>query len=374
MAERAGAKEIAGHAPQARWNGGWPREGGGGFALGLAQRGIQAENLRRFRTAVAGALAHLEMRRQEINDLNVFPVADGDTGDNMALTLRAVLDELDRLQAGSGERSLAELDREEIVESVARAALLGARGNSGVILSQLIRGAAEELSSRPGELIDPSLLGAAMLNAANRAYSSVREPAEGTMLTVAREMAHQLVADVAHHAADLKLPADAGPAEQDAVIAAALERALGVGEEAVKKGPQLLAALREAGVVDAGAVGLTVIFAGVIAALRGEEPPAVAVPPARVSHPHHTSSTYRYCTNFVVTGSGLEAERFIPPLEELGDSVLVVGDETTLRVHLHTDNPQRATALFEHHGEVSNLDVADMRRQIAARAARLGGG
>ncbi len=154
-------------------------------------------NLVRFRAAVAGALAHLESRRQEVNDLNVFPVADGDTGDNMALTLRAVLAELDRLQAG-GERTIDEIGREEIVHSVARAALLGARGNSGVILSQLIRGAAEELVSRPGQLIDATLIGAALANAADRAYSSVREPAEGTILTVAREMAHKIVTDVAH--------------------------------------------------------------------------------------------------------------------------------------------------------------------------------
>ncbi len=155
-------------------------------------------NLVRFRAAVAGALAHLESRREEVNDLNVFPVADGDTGDNMALTLRAVLDELDRLQGSDGTRTIDEIGREEIVQSVARAALLGARGNSGVILSQLIRGAAEELVSRPGELIDATLIGAALANAADRAYSSVREPAEGTILTVAREMAHQIVTDLAH--------------------------------------------------------------------------------------------------------------------------------------------------------------------------------
>ena len=128
-------------------------------------------NLVRFRAAVAGALAHLESRREEVNDLNVFPVADGDTGDNMALTLRAVLDELDRLHGSDGERTIDEIGREEIVQSVARAALLGARGNSGVILSQLIRGAAEELVSRPGQLIDATLIGAALANAADRAYS-----------------------------------------------------------------------------------------------------------------------------------------------------------------------------------------------------------
>ena len=151
---------------------------------------------------MAGALAHLESRREEVNDLNVFPVADGDTGDNMALTLRAVLDELDRLQGADGRRTIDEIGREEIVQSVARAALLGARGNSGVILSQLIRGAAEELVSRPGQLIDATLIGAALANAADRAYSSVREPAEGTILTVAREMAHKIVTDVAHSAGE----------------------------------------------------------------------------------------------------------------------------------------------------------------------------
>src|SRR6476620_2546101 len=110
-------------------------------------------SLVRFRACLKGALAHLESRRQEINDLNVFPVADGDTGDNMVLTLEACLAEVDRLAEASGERPLDEIGRVEIVDSVARAALLGARGNSGVILSQLIRGAAEELISRPGELI-----------------------------------------------------------------------------------------------------------------------------------------------------------------------------------------------------------------------------
>ena len=134
-------------------------------------------SLLRFRTVVEGALGELEARRQEVNDLNVFPVADGDTGDNMALTLRAVLDELDRLSEYEGP--LDEIGREQIVHSVARAALLGARGNSGVILSQLIRGAAEELISRPGELVDPVLIGAAMARASDRAYGSVRAPGRG---------------------------------------------------------------------------------------------------------------------------------------------------------------------------------------------------
>ncbi len=331
-------------------------------------------NLIRFRAAVAGALAHLESRREEVNDLNVFPVADGDTGDNMMLTLKAVLEELDRLQGSDSSKTIDEIGREEIVQSVARAALLGARGNSGVILSQLIRGAAEELVSRPGQLIDAALIGAALANAADRAYASVREPAEGTILTVAREMAHGIMGDVAHGRDAGALGPATEPAEQDLAIASTLERAVSAGQESVKRGPELLAALREAGVVDAGGYALTVIFAGVVAALRGDAPPDLDhYAPAKITHPEHSSSTYRFCTNFAVTGRELVPSRFTEALEALGDSVLVVGDPTTLKVHLHTDDPERATALFHGAGEVSHLDVADMRAQVAEREERLRG-
>jgi uncharacterized protein len=331
-------------------------------------------NLIRFRAAVAGALAHLESRREEVNDLNVFPVADGDTGDNMVLTLRAVLAELDRLQGSDSAKTIDEIGREEIVQSVARAALLGARGNSGVILSQLIRGAAEELVSRPGQLIDATLIGAALAKAADRAYASVREPAEGTILTVAREMAHGIMADVAHSEDAGRLGPATEPREQDLAIAKTLERAVEAGTDSVKRGPEMLAPLREAGVVDAGGHALTVIFAGVVAALRDEAPPELAhYAPAKITHPEHSSSTYRYCTNFAVTGHDLAPSRFSSELEQLGDSVLVVGDPSTLKVHLHTDQPERATALFEGIGEVSHLDVADMRVQVAEREERLAG-
>jgi len=327
-------------------------------------------SLVRFRYVLEAGLAHLEARRQEINDLNVFPVADGDTGDNMALTLRAVLDELDRL-GSDGERLLDEIGRDEIVDSVARAALLGARGNSGVILSQLIRGAAEELVSRPGELVDPVLVGAAMARAADRAYASVREPAEGTILTVMREMASRVVSDLAHME-QTRLRPESSNEEQNTLLADVLTRALEAGEESVERGPDLLPILREAGVVDAGGYGLIVLVAGVIAALQGAEPPPLAHhAPARVTHPQHASSTYRYCTNFAVTGSDLDASRFIRELEEIGDSVLVVGDRTTLKIHVHTDDPDAAQRLFEGDGAVSHLDVADMLEQIEGRSERL---
>ncbi len=339
------------------------------------QTAVTDTNLVRFRAAVAGALAHLESRRHEVNDLNVFPVADGDTGDNMVLTLRAVLAELDRLQGADGNRTIDEIGREEIVQSVARAALLGARGNSGVILSQLIRGAAEELLSRSGELVDATVIAAALDTAAECAYDSVRNPAEGTILTVAREMARRIASEVQEDPERARLHPDAAPETQDRAIAATLERAVAAGQESVKRGPELLAALRDAGVVDAGGYGLTILFAGVVAALRGDEPPPLDhYEPARIHHPEHSSSTYRYCTNFAVTGEALDAARFTAPLEALGDSVLVVGDESTLKIHLHTDTPELATAVFDGAGEVSHLDVADMRLQVAERAARLTGG
>ena len=327
-------------------------------------------SLVRFRSAVAAAYAELEARRQEVNDLNVFPVADGDTGDNMAMTMRAVLDELDRM---NGE-PIDVIGREAIVHAVARAALLGARGNSGVILSQIVRGAAAELVSRPGELVDPVLVAAAFARAADAAYESVRDPAEGTMLTAVRAMAHRVAQDLAHMDT-VRLGPDASPQEQDELLAEVLERALEAAKDAVQKGPDQLAVLREAGVVDAGAYGITVLIAGVIGALRGQQPPPIAHElPARSLHlPQHESSQYRFCTNFAVSGEGLEGSDFVPKLEEIGDSVLVVGDDKTLRVHVHTDEPDSAAALFEGVGEVSRFDVADMREQIADRRLRISG-
>lgn len=325
-------------------------------------------SLIRFRAVVEGALLEFESRRREVNDLNVFPVADGDTGDNMALTLRAVLDELDRLSA---QGDIDDIGRDELVDSVARAALLGARGNSGVILSQLLRGAAEELISRPGELVDPVLVAAAMARAADRAYFSVREPAEGTILTVVREMAARVASEIAHMD-EPRLHNEVPDDQQNAMIAGVLEAALRSGELSVARGPELLPILREAGVVDAGGYGLTVMFAGVIAALRGTAAPELAHhAPARITHPQHQSTTYRYCTNFAVTGQGMAPTSWTEPLEELGDSVLVVGDGHTLKVHLHTDEPECATALFDGEGEVSHLDVADMTEQVADRTERL---
>ncbi len=331
-------------------------------------------SIARFRRVVTAAYASLEERRQEVNDLNVFPVADGDTGDNMAMTMRAVMEELDRLDG----LEVDEVGRTELVQALARAALMGARGNSGVILSQIVRGAAEELASRPGELVDPVLVASAFASAADAAYASVRDPAEGTMLTVFREMAHSIARQLAHlDAGRQRLGKGVSDERQDAVLAEVLEQAIAEGQRAVERTPEQLEVLRESGVVDAGGYGLVLILAGVVAGLRGESsevPEVTHHEPARLSRPHHADSRYRYCTNFIVSGAGLEAREFLPRLEGMGDSVLVVGDEVTLKVHVHTDEPESAVAIFDGAGEVTNLDVGDMREQIVEREARLASG
>src|SRR4029077_4654168 len=178
------------------------------------------------------------------------------------------------LSTASEQRTIDDIGRDEIVASVARAALLGAPGTPGVILSQLIGGGAEELASRPGELVDPVLIGAALARAADQAYGSVRAPAEGTILTVVREMAARVASELAHMS-EARLGPDATNDRQDKVIADVIEQALEAGQESVRRGPDLLPVLRDAGVVDAGGYAITVLLAGIIGALRGTAAPAI---------------------------------------------------------------------------------------------------
>jgi DAK2 domain fusion protein YloV len=314
----------------------------------------------------------LEERREEINDLNVFPVADGDTGDNMARTLRAVLDALDELTEDG--RAIDQIGRDEIVQTVTRAALLGARGNSGVILSQIVRGLAEELASRPGQRIDPALAAAALARARDAAYESVRNPQEGTMLTVIREIASRVSQLVAHMDSTHFTP-ETTDAEQNAAIARLMAGAVSVGEESVARSPELLPLLKESGVVDSGGYGMVVIMSGILAALSGDldAPSRVAhhAAPLHAGAASHQSSRYRWCTNFAVSGVSLVADSFRSGLEQIGDSLLIVGDSSTLRVHVHTDEPEQATALFDGHGEVIDLELEDMQAMAAARNRRL---
>jgi uncharacterized protein len=333
---------------------------------------VSDPSVERFHRVVRVAYEHLLERQQEINDLNVFPVPDGDTGDNMAGTIRAVLNGLDGLRSNS----LAAVDRNYIVQTVAHSALMGARGNSGVILSQIVRGAAEVLSTRRGELIGPALVRDALARASEEAWNSMADPREGTMLTVIREI-HAAVAAKIDELERTELTSGVAEAEQDAMLAELMVIAIAAGQEALERTPEQLDVLAEAGVVDAGAYGLLVILAGLVSGLTGQEASDSPIPHQTASPAHgsvHFDSRFRYCTSCIVTGQALDPRAVAPLLEELGDSIAVVGDATMLKVHVHTDTPGRARAVCAEHGDVHQFEFTDMRRQIAERDDRLAGG
>jgi fatty acid kinase len=285
-----------------------------------------------------GALAALDQSRQRIDDLNVYPVPDGDTGTNLTLTVRGVVEALDASRA---------TDRQALAREATRAALMSARGNSGVILSQIIRGAAEALAGSDD-------LARAFRGASDEAYAAVRKPVEGTMLTVIRELAEAAEA--------------APPLEPAELLALLVER----GEEAVARTPEQLEVLREAGVVDAGGAGLVELVRGLAAAAAGETPaPPAELPRPTVEAIHLEPSRFRYCTTFVIEGEGLDAAALEPELERLGDSLLVVGDPSALKVHVHTDDPGAALSLGTRVGAIEGVEIADMLRQTEEREERL---
>jgi uncharacterized protein len=296
------------------------------------------------RELVAGASTSLERSRQRIDDLNVYPVPDGDTGTNLALTVRGIVDALDR----SGARDRAELARE-----TTRAALMSARGNSGVILSQIVRGAADALGS--ADAVDTEAIASAFRAASDEAYRAVRKPVEGTMLTVIRELAEEAE----------RLQAGT----PDALLAAVVAR----GEDAVAQTREQLDVLREAGVVDAGAAGLLELVRGLAAAVSGEALPEAAPAPGALPLEaiHREPSRYRYCTLFVIEGDVLDREALEQELELLGDSLLVVGDATAVKVHVHTDDPGAAVSLGTRTGAIDGVEIADMHRETGRREERL---
>ena len=291
-----------------------------------------------------GALASLERSRQRIDDLNVYPVPDGDTGTNLTLTCRAIVEGFEGADAP---------DRATLAKDVTRAALMGARGNSGVILSQIVRGFAE--AAAQADAIDTPALAHAFRGASDAGYAAVREPVEGTMLTVSREIAE------AAEAAD--------PATPPADLLVELVRA---GDASVARTRELLDVLRDAGVVDAGGAGLVEILRGVAATASGE--PVPEAPPTEglgAEAIHQELSRFRYCTTFVVEGDGLVREELERELERLGDSLLVVGDPTALKVHVHTDEPGTALAVGTARGTIAGVEIANMHAQTQHREERL---
>ncbi len=302
--------------------------------------------LERVRELAHAALANLEANRQRLDDLNVYPVPDGDTGTNMTLTARAIVAAVDA-SAARTPRQLA--------DEITRAALLGSRGNSGVILSQIVRGFAD-VAGEYGRL-DASALARALRSASDTAYGALREPVEGTILTVVREMAEE------GERAEL----------QELEPSAFLQRIVARGEDAVARTPELLDKLRAAGVVDAGGAGLVEIVRGVAASVSGEPlvAPATSADPIGVDAIHQELSRYRYCTSFVVAGHDLDAELLEQELGRMGDSLLVVGDPSALKVHVHTDDSDAAIAVGARLGEILEREVADMHRQTREREERL---
>jgi uncharacterized protein len=292
------------------------------------------------------ALQNLEAHRRRIDDLNVYPVPDGDTGTNLVLTLRSIVEALDKSTVEGSEAVARELSR---------AALMGARGNSGVIFSQIVRGFVEVLG-RSDDVSTPRLR-RAFRSASDAAYRAVKRPVEGTMLTVIREMAEE-----AERKENRRLP----PAE---FLAAVLAR----GEDALARTPEMLDVLRDAGVVDAGGAGLVEITRGLTLGAAGEPLPEVPVEGEALSFDaiHLELSKYRYCTVFVVEGEGLDVESLEQELERIGDSLLVVGDASALKVHVHTDEPGAALSAGTAIGVVEGVEIANMHAQTAQREERL---
>jgi DAK2 domain fusion protein YloV len=302
--------------------------------------------LARVQELARGALDSLERNRQRIDDLNVYPVPDGDTGTNLTLTARSVVEQLDQTTA---------TDRPALLKEVTRAALMGARGNSGVILSQIIRGAAEALGA-DGE-VDTQVLARAFRSASDAAYRAVRQPVEGTMLSVIRELAEEGEERARDGLSNVEF------------LHALVQR----GEAAVARTPEQLDVLREAGVVDAGGAGLLEIVRGLAATAAGEPLPE-AVPAAEeltIDAVHMELSRYRYCTTFLIEGQELDADAIEGELEQLGDSLLVVGDPEALKVHVHTDEPGRALDIGTRVGVIDRVEIANMHEQTVQREKRL---
>ncbi|HET6615546.1 MAG TPA: DAK2 domain-containing protein, partial [Dehalococcoidia bacterium] len=297
----------------------------------------------------AGAQA-LRARADAINAINVFPVPDGDTGTNMSLTMLAAVDGI----APADERSA-----DAVAKAVARGALMGAKGNSGVILSQILAGFAATPDHAP--TLDGAALADALARARDAAYRVVSKPQEGTILT-----AISAAADAANHARN---------DSPDVCLRLAVEAAA----DAVKRTPELLPVLKEAGVVDSGAEGLYVLLDGMLRGLRGEAiaTPAIdlgAIDPswlAATERTHaHGDAASGFCTEFVVTADTIDDDAIRTRMLELGDSVLVVGGGGVLRVHVHTRTPDEALAYARSAGAVSHEKVDDMEAQFRALAAQ----
>ena len=286
----------------------------------------------------------LEANVETVNALNVFPVPDGDTGTNMLLSLRAVVDEANTVPGSS---------LSEVANAAAHGALLGARGNSGVIFSQFVRGLARTFGGHADA--DASLLATAFIEGGIDTYRAVSNPVEGTMLTVIRMTAEAMQAAS-------KLP--------DAGIIAVLDAGLTACSEAVIATPSQLPVLKSAGVVDAGGKGFALMLEGALRSLRGDDLSDVVLELNDATghvNPRFLDSVeseiYGFCTQFVISGQGLDSDDLRDRVSVMAESTVVIGDETLIRVHAHTLEPDALVALSKSWGIVDQVKIESMDAQ-----------
>src|SRR5450759_1896181 len=297
-----------------------------------------------FKRALLGSLSWLSSNHEEVNRLNVFPVPDGDTGTNMLLTLQSAVEDIK-------ESNAAEVSK--IAKLASHGSLMGARGNSGVILSQIFRGFARAVEGKSS--LTPAELAVAFEEAANAAYRAVNKPTEGTILTVAREAGRS---------------AAAAASSPDATVPAVIAAAAAGARAAVLKTPSQLQILRDAGVVDAGGFGLQIILEGMLKTVEEVESSSAMLAAARPAAPAASQVAitlpeggWGYCTEFLIEGSQLDLDRIKTQIEALGNSVLVVGEPELVKVHVHTDDPSRVITLAGGYGKLLKLNVGDMSTQ-----------
>jgi DAK2 domain fusion protein YloV len=305
--------------------------------MGLNRGSLNGRGYARF---LAAGAYFLRKYRAVVNDLNVYPVPDGDTGTNMYLTARSA--SLEAYARRSTSLS-------EVAEAAAKGALMGARGNSGVILSQMLRGFAHHVRHRSE--IDTFTLATAMREAALAARQALLKPAEGTILSIA-DAAAESAYRLALHESDLYR---------------FLGGILKAANEALEATPRQLPALAEAGVVDAGGAGFVYLLEGALAFLPEVRVRATAFPRrpdrALVFHQRQVVGEHRYCTEFVLEGARCSVPELRAALETRGESVVVAGAPPTIRVHVHTDDPSRIESIAARYGSPTRMKVDDMQHQ-----------
>ena len=313
--------------------------------------GIKSVDAGMLKAAVLASAKRLESKKEWINELNVFPVPDGDTGTNMTMTIMAAAKEV---------AALEEPTMEEISKALSSGSLRGARGNSGVILSQLFRGFTKEI--KPVDVITVMTLANAFMRATEKAYKAVMKPKEGTILTVAKGMADK--------AAEL--------ATQTDDIEEFLRQIIACGDEVLSQTPEMLPVLKQAGVVDSGGQGLMEVMKGGLDGLLGRgipfdaevsagKPQEFQGAAAGRSDLETSDIRYGYCTEFIINVEKKydmdEEMKFKSFLESIGDSIVVVSDDDVVKVHVHTDHPGQAIEKALTYGSLSRLKIDNMREE-----------